>query len=241
MSLIKDIKFTMNQLSDIQYKPPFSPNSYNYSSPESLDGINSLYTTSTTIDTSLLSPTIKQEGCDYGFNYDIDMFANDYVGDSGDNCVGDSGDNCVTNSSDNSLTDMNFDDILTDVLDNTPSSIDTNTTSNSITHKLPKSSTQKSRIRKKLTKTQKKAHNQVEKNYRINLNTKIETLQNLIPEIALEQTGFNTSTNKVTKHNDSKMNKSLILDFAIQYINQLKCQQASLLRDNMVLKEQLSR
>lgn len=233
MSLIKAIKFTMNQLSDIQYNTPFSPNSYNYSSPESLDGINSLYTTSTTIDTSLLSPTIKQEGCDYGFNYDIDMFANNYVGDSGDNSV--------TKSSDNSLTDMNFDDILTDVLDNTPSSIDNNTTSNSITHKLPKLSTQKSRIRKKLTKTQKKAHNQVEKNYRINLNTKIETLQNLIPEIALEQTGFNTSTNKVTKHNDSKMNKSLILDFAIQYINQLKCQQASLLRDNMVLKEQLSR
>lgn len=222
----------MNQLSDIQYNSPYSPNSYNYSSPESLDGLNSLYTTSTTIDTSLLSPTIKQEGCDYGFNYDIDMFGNNSVANSG-NSVTNSG-NSVTNS----LTDMNFDDIFSDTVDNTTSSIDTNT--NNLSQNCPKLSTQKSRIRKKLTKTQKKAHNQVEKNYRINLNTKIETLQNLIPEIALEQTGFNTSTNKVTKHNDSKMNKSLILDFAIQYINQLKCQEANLLRENMVLRDQLS-
>lgn len=50
--------------------------------------------------------------------------------------------------------------------------------------------TKKRAPRKRLTPFQKQAHNKIEKRYRININTKIARLQQIIPWVASEQTCF---------------------------------------------------
>lgn len=111
--------------------------------------------------------------------------------------------------------------------------------------------------RKRLTAHQKQAHNKIEKRYRININTKIAKLQQIIPWVASEQTAFevrdsntktiqknndnsnditdnsNTASNQTTttsayKNNNNtfensvtnatKLNKSMILEKAVDYI-----------------------
>lgn len=95
--------------------------------------------------------------------------------------------------------------------------------------------------RKKLTSSQKAAHNIIEKKYRININTKIEGLQRLIPWLTGEETGFRTQ-NKNNNNEETmmkKLNKSLILDKAIEYIEFLQLNETRILEENSRLKKQL--
>lgn len=96
--------------------------------------------------------------------------------------------------------------------------------------------------RKKLTDSQKAAHNVIEKKYRININTKIEKLQKLIPSITTDEAGFKTS-NRDNSTNDisvKKLNKSLILDKALEYIDFLQKNQLKIMTENTKLKSQLN-
>lgn len=77
---------------------------------------------------------------------------------------------------------------------------------------------------RKLTQSQKKAHNQVEKRYRAGINDKIMSLKNLLPS------GFDDS---------SRMNKSRILDMVHDYLVMLKKSQEDLYNENLVLKLQI--
>lgn len=104
--------------------------------------------------------------------------------------------------------------------------------------------------RKRLTPYQKEAHNKIEKRYRININTKIAKLQQIIPWVADEDTAFEVShtlrrpgngttqqqptTNGALNNDDvsttssttssssipstNKLNKSMILEKAVDYI-----------------------
>ncbi|QLL34097.1 hypothetical protein HG536_0F04230 [Torulaspora globosa] len=85
--------------------------------------------------------------------------------------------------------------------------------------------------RKRLTSHQKQAHNRIEKRYRININTKIAKLQQIIPWVASEQTAFavgdslkkeDGSAKEVAKQlcaaSATKLNKSMILEKAVDYI-----------------------
>lgn len=90
--------------------------------------------------------------------------------------------------------------------------------------------------RKRLTSHQKQAHNKIEKRYRININTKIAKLQQIIPWVASEQTAFEVG-DSMKKEEDgtqqkdgtiaetpisavaaTKLNKSMILEKAVDYI-----------------------
>lgn len=92
--------------------------------------------------------------------------------------------------------------------------------------------------RKRLTSYQKQAHNKIEKRYRININTKIAKLQHIIPWVANEQTAFevgDSANNQLlcsqqlqqeqqenlllnNGDNSTKLNKSMILEKAVDYI-----------------------
>lgn len=89
--------------------------------------------------------------------------------------------------------------------------------------------------RKRLTSHQKQAHNKIEKRYRININTKIAKLQQIIPWVASEQTAFEVGdglkreddpANKdgsiaetpISAVAATKLNKSMILEKAVDYI-----------------------
>lgn len=77
---------------------------------------------------------------------------------------------------------------------------------------------------RRLTPSQKKAHNQVEKRYRAGINDKILSLKNLLPS------GLDDS---------SRMNKSRILDMVHDYIVMLKKSQEDLYNENLILKLQI--
>ena len=85
--------------------------------------------------------------------------------------------------------------------------------------------------RKQLTELQKQAHNRIEKKYRININTKIAKLQQIIPWLDTEETTFfsclpdsnNNNSDACTKDivpntKKPRLNKSMILEKAIDYI-----------------------
>ncbi|CCD25209.1 Tye7p NDAI_0E03920 [Naumovozyma dairenensis CBS 421] len=86
--------------------------------------------------------------------------------------------------------------------------------------------------RKRLTPDQKQAHNKIEKKYRININTKIAKLQHIIPWVASEKTAFevgdsmklpDSTSNDLQQTLNStgantKLNKSMILEKAVDYI-----------------------
>ena len=84
--------------------------------------------------------------------------------------------------------------------------------------------------RKRLTQHQKEAHNKIEKRYRININTKIAKLQQIIPWVASEDTAFEVSdtlrrvslpsmdSDSVSNTAATKLNKSMILEKAVDYI-----------------------
>ncbi|KAL3229699.1 Transcription factor TYE7 [Nakaseomyces bracarensis] len=86
--------------------------------------------------------------------------------------------------------------------------------------------------RKRLTQNQKEAHNKIEKRYRININSKLARLQQIIPWVASEQSTLevlegNRKGNKSDDMDDPfstfptttpKLNKSMILEKAVDYI-----------------------
>ncbi|CAI4064882.1 hypothetical protein N7582_002815 [Saccharomyces uvarum] len=95
--------------------------------------------------------------------------------------------------------------------------------------------TKKRAPRKRLTPFQKQAHNKIEKRYRININTKIARLQQIIPWVASEQTAFEVGDSVKKQDEDgnetaaatplpataatsTKLNKSMILEKAVDYI-----------------------
>lgn len=95
--------------------------------------------------------------------------------------------------------------------------------------------------RKKLTDTQKQAHNKIEKKYRTNINAKIAGLQQIIPWVAFEKTAFDAGTVKMESSEDmnsnsnaAKLNKSMILEKATDYILQLQ-------RNELDLNQQIER
>lgn len=65
--------------------------------------------------------------------------------------------------------------------------------------------------RRRLTDSQKEAHNKVEKKYRVNINSKINSLQEIIPWFSNEDVRM-----------DLKVNKSVVLEKAYDYILYLK-------------------
>lgn len=85
--------------------------------------------------------------------------------------------------------------------------------------------------RKRLTSHQKQAHNRIEKRYRININTKIAKLQQIIPWVASERTAFEVGDSlkqeggsaqevatQLSAASATKLNKSMILEKAVDYI-----------------------
>ena len=77
---------------------------------------------------------------------------------------------------------------------------------------------------RKLTATQKEAHNQIEKKYRVAINEKIVRLKELLPDGC---------------DNSSKMNKSSILEKVHDYIIQLQETQEDLYNENLALRQQV--
>lgn len=69
--------------------------------------------------------------------------------------------------------------------------------------------------RRRLTASQKEAHNKVEKKYRVNINAKINCLQTVIPWITLDAM-------------DSKVCKSTVLEKAYDYITYLRAENEAL-------------
>ncbi|KAF3985326.1 hypothetical protein FT663_05113 [Candidozyma haemuli var. vulneris] len=80
--------------------------------------------------------------------------------------------------------------------------------------------------RKRLTESQKEAHNKVEKKYRVNINSKINSLQTVIPWFA--------SDNGQKSRMDLKVNKSVILEKAFDYIVYLQ-------KENEAMRKRLDR
>lgn len=74
--------------------------------------------------------------------------------------------------------------------------------------------------RKRLTDTQKQAHNKIEKKYRININAKIAGLQQIIPWVAFEKTAFGTGDDHCDTGDMScnRLNKLMILEKATDYV-----------------------
>jgi len=99
--------------------------------------------------------------------------------------------------------------------------------------------------RKRLTDTQKQAHNKIEKKYRININAKIAGLQKIIPWVALERTAFETGKNDSDDEdmngNYSRLNKSMILEKATDYILYMQQNEKRILEENRMLKSELAR
>lgn len=99
--------------------------------------------------------------------------------------------------------------------------------------------------RKKLTDNQKLAHNKIEKRYRININTKIAKLQQIIPWVASNGTAFEVShvmnasrSNSVEGKGAGKVNKSKILDKAVDYIQFLQDNEQIFLTELKKIKEE---
>ncbi|CCK70310.1 basic helix-loop-helix domain-containing protein KNAG_0E00420 [Huiozyma naganishii CBS 8797] len=94
--------------------------------------------------------------------------------------------------------------------------------------------------RKRLTPHQKEAHNKIEKRYRININMKITKLQQIIPWVASEQTAFETD-HKLGKQQatSTRLNKSMILEKAVDYILYLQNNERLYEMEVMRLKNEL--
>lgn len=111
-------------------------------------------------------------------------------------------------------------DVLKDTMDG-QAGLASNTLTTSMSHPEPVVSQPKKKkrcSRRRLTDTQKEAHNKVEKKYRVNINSKINSLQTIIP-------WFSNDANMCM---DLKINKSVILEKAFDYIVYLKSENAAL-------------
>lgn len=95
-----------------------------------------------------------------------------------------------------------------------------------------------------ICKRQNNAHNQIEKRYRNNLNSKINALKNCIPALSSVANSKDKEEEDEDENGDSgerrkvvKCNKGIILDKAIQYIAELEKDVARLRKENEGLKK----
>ncbi|ODQ80365.1 hypothetical protein BABINDRAFT_23324, partial [Babjeviella inositovora NRRL Y-12698] len=98
--------------------------------------------------------------------------------------------------------------------------------------------------RKRLTDDQKQAHNKIEKKYRININTKIAGLQLIIPWLSKEKMAFNTGRMQGENGDEiadsQRLNKSMILEKATDYILHIQKELERVSRENEELRGQIS-
>ncbi|CCH61696.1 hypothetical protein TBLA_0F01540 [Henningerozyma blattae CBS 6284] len=139
-------------------------------------------------------------------------------------------DSVSSTTNNETLTRSLNDDNLDANIDSITNNVSLTETSPSETTSVPQINQKKRRTtRKRLTPHQKEAHNKIEKRYRININTKIAKLQQIIPWVASEQTAFevNDMGNKNMNNNNplyqnpnnaTRLNKSMILEKAVDYI-----------------------
>ncbi|OWB60032.1 hypothetical protein B5S31_g941 [[Candida] boidinii] len=85
----------------------------------------------------------------------------------------------------------------------------------------------KAATRRRLSQHQKLAHNKIEKRYRININAKIAGLQKLVPWVSGEKAAFEVGDPEQDNFKDEanagqRLNKSMILDVATNYLIHLK-------------------
>lgn len=114
----------------------------------------------------------------------------------------------------------------------------------SIKKPINKSAPKRRNPRKRLTDSQKQAHNKIEKKYRININAKIAGLQQIIPWVAFEKTAFETGADSDFNANENpcnKLNKSMILEKAMDYILYLQERDQKITQENMELKKEILR
>lgn len=85
------------------------------------------------------------------------------------------------------------------------------------------------RVKKPMTLVQRKAHNKIERKYRININSKIANLQKLVPWMSEDGVAFEVDSKHLTEdisemqmQSNKKLNKSMILDMVTEYILLLK-------------------
>lgn len=99
--------------------------------------------------------------------------------------------------------------------------------------------------RSALSVKQRQSHNRVEKKYRQNINSKIATLQAVIPWTSEKMTAYTVTLDMPpslnTDHQLPKMNKSAVLDVATNYILYLQSQEVEILRELQCLREQLEK
>lgn len=87
----------------------------------------------------------------------------------------------------------------------------------------------KAKSKKKLNADQRKAHNKIERKYRININSKIANLQKLVPWMSHERVAFEVgSLNCMPNPDERGLNKSMVLDIVTKYITQLKAENEEL-------------
>ncbi|KAG0673182.1 hypothetical protein C6P40_002973 [Pichia californica] len=116
--------------------------------------------------------------------------------------------------------------------------------------------TKSGRVKKPMTLVQRKAHNKIERKYRININSKIANLQRLVPSMSEDGVAFEIDGKKqsitrdapasidedgyFTPANNKKLNKSMILDMVTDYLLSLKeeCKKKDI--EIAQLKEKLS-
>lgn len=89
--------------------------------------------------------------------------------------------------------------------------------------------TKSGRVKKPMTLVQRKAHNKIERKYRININSKIANLQKLVPWMSEDGVAFEVDSKHLTEdiseiqmQSNKKLNKSMILDMVTEYILLLK-------------------
>lgn len=126
-----------------------------------------------------------------------------------------------------------------------------NTQSNTTSKSSAKIKSSSGRVKKPMTSVQRKAHNKIERKYRININSKIANLQKLVPwmsedgvafEIDKSSTSSSNGANNDTNNTPNKrLNKSMILDMVTEYILLLKdeCNKKDL--EIASLKQQINR
>lgn len=145
----------------------------------------------------------------------------------------------ISGSEEDGNENIPFDDQRQQVDASTPTTVATATTTmtasstkrqGTTTAKKPAT---KKRVKKPMTLVQRKAHNKIERKYRININSKIASLQKLVPWMSEDGVAFEIDHAKALKNpcsdefeNDEstskKLNKSKILDLVTEYLLILK-------------------
>lgn len=88
-----------------------------------------------------------------------------------------------------------------------------------------KSRTSRKRSKRPMTATQRQSHNKIERKYRININSKIASLQRMVPWMSQDGVAFETHCSeeiKAARDSGKKLNKSMILDMVTEYIGYLQ-------------------